>query len=66
MVSAKRLLDNHNGWSGLPLNGLLCNFHGDDDDDYDYRYSALALCGSVAYCAEHISSVRLYLLLVER
>ena len=21
MVSAKRLLDNHNGWSGLPLSG---------------------------------------------
>ena len=38
MVSAKRLLDNHNGWSGLPLNGLLCNFHGDDDDDDDGQH----------------------------
>ena len=32
MVSAKRLLDNHNGWPGLPLSSLLCNFHCDDDD----------------------------------
>ena len=35
MVSAKRLPDNHNGWSGLPLSGLLCNFHSDDNDDDD-------------------------------